>query len=60
MRDRETDTFKGFAYVEFESRDALEQALTLNGVVRAVAILVCEKPMHLPGIRGKGFASGRG
>uniref|UniRef100_A0A914CK94 Eukaryotic translation initiation factor 4H n=1 Tax=Acrobeloides nanus TaxID=290746 RepID=A0A914CK94_9BILA len=31
MRDRETDQFKGFAYVEFGNRDELQQALGYNG-----------------------------
>jgi hypothetical protein len=33
VRDRESDTFKGIAYVEFELREHLEQALELDGVV---------------------------
>uniref|UniRef100_A0A914YT49 RRM domain-containing protein n=1 Tax=Panagrolaimus superbus TaxID=310955 RepID=A0A914YT49_9BILA len=32
MRDRETDVFKGFAYVEFGNREDLEKALDLDGV----------------------------
>eukprot|EP00041_Stephanoeca_diplocostata_P014010 m.251667 g.251667 ORF g.251667 m.251667 type:complete len:393 (-) comp19541_c0_seq1:178-1356(-) len=32
MRDRDTDQFRGFCYVEFESRDDLQAAITLNGV----------------------------
>lgn len=35
MRDRDTDAFKGFAYVEFSSRTDLEKALDLDGVVRS-------------------------
>lgn len=32
-RDRETDQFKGFAYVEFESKDDLVNALKVDGAV---------------------------
>ncbi|KAK6024803.1 hypothetical protein OSTOST_09321 [Ostertagia ostertagi] len=33
VRDRETDKFKGFAYVEFNSAEDLEKVLEWNGVV---------------------------
>uniref|UniRef100_A0A0R3RZJ3 RRM domain-containing protein n=1 Tax=Elaeophora elaphi TaxID=1147741 RepID=A0A0R3RZJ3_9BILA len=32
MRDYENDRFKGFAYIEFRTREDLERALGLNGV----------------------------
>ncbi|MCP9258339.1 hypothetical protein DINM_002837 [Dirofilaria immitis] len=32
MRDYENDRFKGFAYIEFRTREDLERALSLNGV----------------------------
>ncbi|KJH42106.1 hypothetical protein DICVIV_11910 [Dictyocaulus viviparus] len=32
IRDRETDKFKGFAYVEFNTADELSKVLELNGV----------------------------
>ncbi len=33
VRDRETDKFRGYCYVEFESQEMLNQALSLNGAV---------------------------
>lgn len=33
VKDRETDRFKGFCYVEFENLSDLEQAIELNGLV---------------------------
>ena len=33
MRDRETDKFKGFAFVEFATVGDLEQALEVSGAV---------------------------
>ncbi|XP_012251403.2 eukaryotic translation initiation factor 4H-like isoform X2 [Athalia rosae] len=33
VKDRETDVFKGFCYVEFEELSDLESALDMNGVV---------------------------
>ncbi|KIH62967.1 hypothetical protein ANCDUO_06747, partial [Ancylostoma duodenale] len=32
VRDRETDKFKGFAYVEFNTADELRKVLDINGV----------------------------
>lgn len=33
VKDKESDEFKGFGYVEFESLQDLEQGLALNGLV---------------------------
>ena len=34
VRDRETATFKGYVYVEFEDQNSLEEALRFDGAVR--------------------------
>ncbi|CAF0747552.1 unnamed protein product, partial [Didymodactylos carnosus] len=33
VRDRETDRFRGFAYVDFEDQDSLRQALSFDGAM---------------------------
>lgn len=34
VKDRETDQFKGFCYVEFETLEELERALQLDGCIK--------------------------
>jgi len=57
MLDRETDTFKGFAYVEFETQEALNKALSLDGVTfegRPLRVDVAAAPRRDGGGRGGG------
>ncbi|KAK0417067.1 hypothetical protein QR680_012817 [Steinernema hermaphroditum] len=59
-RDRETDQFKGFAYVEFDTVEDLERGLTINGHMfenRPLRIDVADDPRKKD--RG-GFRGGRG
>uniref|UniRef100_A0A915BXT4 Eukaryotic translation initiation factor 4H n=1 Tax=Parascaris univalens TaxID=6257 RepID=A0A915BXT4_PARUN len=64
MRDHESDRFKGFAYVEFATREHLERALELDGCEfdnRRLRIDVADAPRSRDGGRGgRGGFGGRG
>lgn len=36
VRDHDNDQFKGYAYVEFKTREDLERALSYDGCVRFI------------------------
>ncbi|CAJ0942572.1 unnamed protein product, partial [Mesorhabditis belari] len=67
VRDRETDNFKGFAYIEFNTREQLEKMLTLHGVDfagRKLKVDVASPPKARdgfgPGRGGRGGSRGNG
>lgn len=47
IRDKETDRFKGFAYVEFTSMESLLEALDLDRVVSSVRSSFSIRPYSL-------------
>lgn len=60
VRDRETDKFKGFCYVEFNDVHGLEEALQLDGVVSVEGhFLRIDVAEGKRSDRGGGFDRGR-
>ncbi|KAK9871956.1 hypothetical protein WA026_015203 [Henosepilachna vigintioctopunctata] len=61
VKDKETDKFKGFCYVEFDTQEALVEAVSLNGVIdiegTTIKIDVAEGKRN---DRGGGFDRNRG
>ncbi|XP_059486633.1 eukaryotic translation initiation factor 4H-like [Neocloeon triangulifer] len=61
VKDKETDRFKGFCYVEFEERQSLEAALQMDGLVEIEEKLIrVDVADGKRSDRGGGFRGGRG